>query len=292
LTRFLKAPAVSTLLVDAWGLSHIRLIADTHSSFVYRAMQNDLPVIVKTLKPEGHGERPGMDFLRWRDGFGAIKLVAQYGDTSLLEDAGHLTLRTYHGQVGDVIATEIIVDVLQRLHAPSPSPLPAALTPLLDHFEALFSLEKAGADADTADVISWSAGLARALLADQHNIKPLHGDLHHDNIIGGERGGWMAIDPQGLIGDPAYDVANVFGNPLYATDEILDPQRAMRLATRFAATLNCDASKILRFAAAHAGLSVAWTLQRDLTPSGHINLNERLGFARMVRSILAEQFVA
>ncbi|OLP43205.1 streptomycin resistance protein [Rhizobium oryziradicis] len=287
----MQAPSVSSVLVDAWGLSNIRLIADTHSSFVFRATQQELPVIVKTLKPEGRGERPGMDFLRWRDGLGAIKVLAQEDDTALLEDAGHLTLRTYHGQVGDVIATEIIVDVLQRLHAPSSTPFPAALTPLHAHFGALFSLEKAGAKASIADVIDWSASIARHMLAEQYVIKPLHGDLHHDNIIGGERGGWIAIDPQGLLGDPAYDVANVFGNPLYATDEILDPQRAIRLARRFATALDCTASKILRFAAAHAGLSAAWTLQGGLTPSGQINLDERLGFARMARSILAEQFV-
>lgn len=282
---------MSTFLVDAWGLSNIRLIADTHSSLIYRAMRHDVPVIVKTLKPEGRGERPGMDFLRWRDGLGAIKVIAQDHDTALLEDAGHLTLRTYHGQIGDVVATEIIVDVLQRLHAPSSKPFPAALTPLHAHFDALFSLEKAGTEASIADVIGWSASLARQMLAEQQNIKPLHGDLHHDNIIGGERGGWIAIDPQGLLGDPAYDVANVFGNPLYATDEILEPQRAIRLARRFATALDCTASKVLRFAAAHAGLSAAWTLQGDLTPSGQVNLNERLGFARIARSILAEQFV-
>lgn len=291
MTAALKAPALSTTLVDRWGLSHIRLIADTPSSLVYRAMRHDAPVIVKTLKPEGRGERPGMDFLRWRDGLGAIKVIAQDHDTALLEDAGHLTLGTYHGEVGDVIATEIIVDVLQRLHAPSSSPPPAALTPLHVHFDALFSLEKSGPNAAIADVIRWSAALARALLAEQEMVKPLHGDLHHDNIIGGEGGGWIAIDPQGLLGDPAYDVANVFGNPFGATDEILDPQRAIRLARRFAPVLNCTASKILRFAAAHAGLSAAWTLQNDLTPSGQTNLDERLGFARMARSILAEQFV-
>jgi streptomycin 6-kinase len=287
----LKAPALSATLVDRWGLSHVRLIADTHSSFVYRAMRHGASVIVKTLKPEGQGERPGMDFLRWRDGLGAIKVIAQDHDTALLEDAGHLMLRTYHGQVGDVIATEIIVDVLQRLHAPSPSKPPAALTPLHDHFEALFSLEKSGTNAAIANVIGWSAALARTLLSEQQMVKPLHGDLHHDNIIGGERGGWIAIDPQGVLGDPAYDVANVFGNPLYATDDILDPQRAKRMAQRFAEALGCSADKILRFAAAHAGLSVAWTLQRDLTPSGSINLDERLRFARMARSLLAEQFV-
>jgi streptomycin 6-kinase len=86
-------------------------------------------------------------------------------------------------------------------------------------------------------------------------------------------------------------VANVFGNPLYATDIILDPRRAVHLATRFAAVFECAPAQVLRYAAAHAGLSCAWTLSRPLTSSGQTNLDERLHFARMARSILAEQFV-
>lgn len=287
----MQAPALSIALVDLWGLSHVRLIADTHSSFIYRAMRSEVPVIIKALKPEGSGERPGIDFLRWRDGLGAVRVIDQVGDVALLEDAGHLLLRTYHGQVGDVVTTEIIVDVVQRLHASSKQPIPAALTSLREHFKPLFAVDCSDAASSSVDIIAWSAEQARSLLASQQTIKPLHGDLHHDNIIGSERGEWLAIDPQGLIGDPVYDVANVFGNPLFATDIILDPKRALHLATRFAALFECSASKVLRFAAAHAGLSCAWTLSHPLTPSGQTNINERLAFARMTRSILAEQFV-
>jgi len=33
----------------------------------------------------------------------------------------------------------------------------------------------------------------------------IHGDLHHRNILSADREPWLAIDPKGLIGDPAYD---------------------------------------------------------------------------------------
>ncbi|MCM2451501.1 aminoglycoside phosphotransferase family protein [Agrobacterium vitis] len=287
----MKAPVFPPSLVERWALSHIRLIADTPSSHVYRATRDERPVVVKALKPEGSGERPGLDFLRWRSGNGAIKLIDQADDIALLDDAGDLMLRHHLGKVGDPAATEIIVKVLARLHAPSPYPVPDALMPLKAHFNALFALEKTMSDPAIAEIIHWTAALARSLLAEQQDIKPLHGDLHHDNVIGDHRGNWLAIDPQRLLGDPAYDVANIFGNPLHAPNLVLDPQRAINLSQRFSLALGCSPRKILSYAAAHAGLSCAWTLSRPLTASGNTNLAERLGFARLARSILAEQFV-
>ena len=38
----------------------------------------------------------------------------------------------------------------------------------------------------------------------------LHGDLHHDNILAAEREPWLAIDPKGLIGEPAYEMGEVY----------------------------------------------------------------------------------
>nr|WP_274706831.1 aminoglycoside phosphotransferase family protein [Allorhizobium sonneratiae] len=278
-------------LVRHWGLSDIVLIADTRTSLVYRAGHNGKSVIVKALKPEGIGERSGFEFLRWRNGKGAVRIIEQSGDIVLLEDAGTLLLRDYHGQAGDKEATKIVVDVLARLHIPSASPLPPGLIPLHVHFRELFSLDTMQLALDLRDILVWCTDIARELLAHQDDIKPLHGDLHHDNIIGHQQGGWRSIDPHGLIGDPAYDCANIFGNPLNAARLVLDQQRAIDLSRCFATALKCSPQKILRYAAAHAGLSCAWILGRPLTPSGHTNLEERLGFARLARFILLEQFV-
>lgn len=35
----------------------------------------------------------------------------------------------------------------------------------------------------------------------------LHGDLHHGTVLAGAREPWLAVDPQPLAGDPAYEVA-------------------------------------------------------------------------------------
>ena len=35
----------------------------------------------------------------------------------------------------------------------------------------------------------------------------LHGDLHHENILKNENGGYTVIDPKGVIGDPVFDLS-------------------------------------------------------------------------------------
>jgi streptomycin 6-kinase len=40
----------------------------------------------------------------------------------------------------------------------------------------------------------------------------LHGDLHFDNILRGERAPWLVIDPDGQVGEPAFDAAKLLAN--------------------------------------------------------------------------------
>src|SRR5439155_23831953 len=42
----------------------------------------------------------------------------------------------------------------------------------------------------------------------------LHGDLHHENIVTAERQPWLALDPKGLVGEPAYEVGALLRNQL------------------------------------------------------------------------------
>lgn len=40
-----------------------------------------------------------------------------------------------------------------------------------------------------------------------------HADLHHDNILKSDRGGWLAIDPKGIAAEPCYDTTAMIRNP-------------------------------------------------------------------------------
>ncbi len=201
----MTAAGIPEQLQECWRIRAGVLIADTRSSRIYRAGRKDgSSAIVKILKPEGMGELPGMAFLDWRDGKGTVRLLDRLDNACLLEDAGTTTLRDHYSRYGDEAATDIVLQVLADLHAPSPSPPPAELVPLRQHFRSLFLGAGRPGDPALADMLRWTAALAEELLGRQVDIRPLHGDLHHDNIVTGSQRGWLAIDPQGLIGDPAY----------------------------------------------------------------------------------------
>ena len=72
--------------------------------------------------------------------------------------------------------------------------------------------------------------------------------------------GWLAIDPKALLGEQAYDVANLLRNPQPHGDLVHDQDRMSRLARFYARRLGLDVQRVLAFAFAHAGLAASWDL--------------------------------
>jgi streptomycin 6-kinase len=134
--------------------------------------------------------------------------------------------------------------------------------------------------------LRWAANLADHLVATQSATRPLHGDIHHENIVSSDRQHWKAIDPQGLIGEPAYDVANVFGNPLNSRDLVLNVGRINALATFFADGLQAPPERIVKFAAAHAGVSVCWSMRGGGTLESDADMNECFELLRLLRTMI------
>ena len=50
------------------------------------------------------------------------------------------------------------------------------------------------------------------LMAASEERVVLHGDLHHWNILSGQREPWLVIDPKGLVGDSGYEVGAFLAN--------------------------------------------------------------------------------
>jgi len=124
------------------------------------------------------------------------------------------------------------------------------------------------------------------LIATQSVTRPLHGDIHHENIVSADNQNWKAIYPQGLIGDPAYDVANVFGNPLNSSDLVLNIDRIKTLVDVFSEGLCVSADRILGFAAAHAGVSVCWSMRDGGILESDAETNERFQLLRLLRTMI------
>jgi streptomycin 6-kinase len=233
-----------------WRLTSPKLVAETATSTVWRVAQPDgTPAALKLLRPGETEEARGADYLQALAGHGAVRVYGRNGDAILMEWCEGPALGDLARADQDDAATEIQCDVIQTLHGEDiPSGL---LEPLTARFAPLTTPRLDG-DLATA------AHLARDLLTSTTTAVALHGDLHHDNIMHSARG-WLAIDPKGVSGDPAYETANAFRNPEGTGDLPFRPDRITRLADRFSRRLGQPPRRILGWAAAHCALSTFWS---------------------------------
>ncbi|MCZ0734814.1 aminoglycoside phosphotransferase family protein [Phreatobacter sp. AB_2022a] len=243
-----------------WRIVAAELMADTVSSHVWLVHRADGGrAVVKDGKPipDLADVLRGARYLAWREGDGAARLLAEHGRMMLIEHAGDHMLAEEIATAGDAAATRIAADLLARLLAPAPVPDAADFQPLRRRFAGLFAKADADRKAGRPGLYGEAAALAERLTAAPARSVPLHGDVHHENILKGPRG-WLIIDPVGLIGDPAYDAANLFSNPLDRDDLCLSPERIAGMAAILGEALGIAPRRLLDHAFVHACLSAAW----------------------------------
>ncbi len=243
-----------------WSLTKSTPIADSQSSAVFRVEQNGRNfAVLKILKPLAvEEERRGATLMNWYGGEGAATIFDIHGDTIFMEwlDGGTLgdAVRAGHDDEGTIA----IATLVAGLHRPRAT-MPEGLLELRPRFQALFDTDVRQWPHTARDLYARACGIALKLFDKPVASIPLHGDLHHDNIMSSDRG-WLAIDPKGLLGDATYEVANVFRNPYGANKLVTDPRRIQALADAFATRLGFNRKRVLGWAAAHSALSACWDL--------------------------------
>ena len=79
---------------------------------------------------------------------------------------------------------------------------------------------------DLGSYVGASDPLAMRLLETVTERTFLHGDLHHENILRDQQESvWLAIDPKGLCGDPAYEAVAYVRNPTGLMQGVTDMDR-------------------------------------------------------------------
>jgi streptomycin 6-kinase len=81
----------------------------------------------------------------------------------------------------------------------------------------------------------------------------IHGDLHAGNILRADREPWLAVDPKGYAGDPAYDGGTLLKSRALALLEADDLVKAVhRALDGFADAAELDRERVRRWAQLHA----------------------------------------
>lgn len=253
--------------MDLWDLRPDGPAFSTHHAQLMPVRQNGRPAMLKlTAQPD---EIRGARVMTWWNGEGAAPVLAQQDGALLLARAtGTGSLADMARRDQDDLASRIICKTGQALHRSRPNP--PDLVPLPIWFR---ELEPAAATHGGLLGTAWET--ARKLLGDMRDPCPLHGDLHHENILDFGAEGWLAIDPQGLWGERGFDFANIFTNP-----DLSDPTRPV--ATRpgvFARRLDVistaadlDRQRLVEWVLAWSGLSAAWFIADD-DPMAEIDLH-------------------
>lgn len=151
----------------------------------------------------------------------------------------HLALRTWHGDgtvrllradprrwalllerldatrdlttLEDLEACEVVAGLYARLHVPAVPRLRRLSSVVSSWTERLAGLPS---DAPVPRrLVEQAVSLGRSLGADDAtDARTIHGDLHYQNVLAGDREPWLVIDPKPMAGDPHYEVAPMLWN--------------------------------------------------------------------------------
>jgi len=234
--------------IERWALDPDGAPFSTHSSDLLPVRWRDRAAMLKVAHESE--ERAGGALMQWWDGLGAAEVLASEPPALLLARAeGACSLHRMALDGEDEAATRILCATAAGLHARRSAP-PPPLVSLEDWFRPLL------ASAPCEPLFAQAAEAARSLLASQRDVRPLHGDLHHDNVLDFGNAGWRAIDPKGLIGERTFDFANLLRNPLGPLPTV--PGRLARQATIAAEAAQVDRRRLLQWTFAYCCLSAVW----------------------------------
>ena len=251
--------SIDSKLLSEFDVSAPELIAETGIAKIWRVKRADeKDAVLKVYKGEDmRNEAPGFDFLRMCNGQGAVGVFQTNSNTALMEYLDGPSLGDMTREGNDQKAAEILVDVANSLHA---NQLEIRRDwPKLQDFAANLPHVKRGLACNDRNWTNfeYSRRLAFQLIAEQRDICALHGDLHHDNILLGQRG-YSAIDAKGVVGDRGYELANAFRNPKGAETQVQNPDRFSYLLDLWSEKFNINKSHMLDWAIAKTAFSIMW----------------------------------
>lgn len=214
-------------------------------------------------------EKDGGAIMAWWAGDGAAPVLARDDGALLLERAmGDRRLPEMARDGADDEASRIICAAVGRLHEPRP-PLSLTLPALAQRFT-----DQAERAAQIGGVVALAWRVAEDLLAAPRDVRVLHGDIHHENILDFGARGWLVIDPQGVVGERTYDYANTLRNPDLATATARG--RLARQVRVISQAAGLEPRRLLQWAFAHSALSTCWLAEDGMDPAPGLAITEMI----------------
>lgn len=228
------------------------------------------PVVVKARFPNSEF-RNEADALLLYDGRGAVRLLEADMDWGVLVLERLEPGTMLYTIQDDEQATSIAASVMKQLWRPVPAN--HSFPSVAEWAQGLGALRESfggGTGPLPEKLVEEAERLFDELLSSTTEPVVLHGDLHHFNILKASRQPvgdaqnelWLAIDPQGVVGDAAYDTASWLRNP--TPDLMTWPNLKQVLARRvdqLAEELGFDKERVRAWGIAHCVLSAWWDIE-------------------------------
>jgi streptomycin 6-kinase len=261
-----ELPETVVALAARWQLT-LGEPFDLSFNYVCGATLPDGTDAVLKIGPWGAENVQEMRALAIFAGRGACRLLAsdEALGASLLERIRPGRMLRDLAAADDDAATRIAARLMRRLQRPAAELTnQSGLARLADWFDRAFDRHEAyygGAGPFPARTFDQARGVVRELFATPADPWLLHGDLHHDNVLSGQREPWLAIDPHGVIGPTGFEIGPYLLNP----DPSDGPPKSPALLTRrldiFAEELAGDRDRLRQWGVAYALLSACWSAE-------------------------------
>jgi streptomycin 6-kinase len=260
----LRLPALIETCAMRWRLMVAPHFPGLSYNYVAPATRDDGLACALKLGPPNPEMVSEHEALRIWGGHGCARLIGSdlALGAMLIEHVRPGGMLTELAAVDDDAATSVAADVMRALWRPAPAT--SALRPLdswTGEIDDLVHAHRATGTSYPSALVDAVASMRADLLASQPEHVTLHGDCHHFNILRAERAPWLAIDPKGLVGERAYEIASFLYNP---DNDVPDLARiALRRIDIFCERLALDRQRLLHWAVIQAALSAWWSHKAD-----------------------------
>ncbi len=243
--------------IERWGLTPDGEPFETHSSWLRFVLRGCDRALLKIHKP-GSDEGPSARYLALHQGHGAVRVLESDDRAILIERVAPGTmLKTLVFDGRDDDATHIVCDTIEKLQSAKADP---AGWPEQDEQRIEYGRQVARPPLTKA-VVDRARSLFFELDAVQREPVLLHGDLHHENILFDASRGWLAIDPKGVRGELAFELAAPLRNPLERPDIFASKTQMDRRVRIYCERLGLDRQRVLGWCFARNCIAALWNAQ-------------------------------
>lgn len=258
-----KFPQTLIGYAQNWNLDILPHIEHLSYNFVAPVRREDRGEAILKLGVPNHEITSEIAALRIYDGRGAARLLEAdaNGGAMLLEYVrpGVPLLEVSD----DDKATEVAALTMQKLWRPiSNIPGLISIEDWSMGFKRLRQHYQGGTGPFPKRLVEQAESLFPELIKSTEKTVLLHGDLHHWNILSARRQPWLAIDPKGILGDPAFEVAAWMKNPITILNDWPNLEKVLaRRLDQFSEILGFERERLLKWSLAQTVLSAWWNVE-------------------------------